>query len=321
MAGSLAKIERISDLRSVWPNEAKDFTPWLAQNIDELGEALGFDLELQETEAPVGGYSLDILATDINRNRPVIIENQLEETNHNHLGQLLVYAAGHNAGVVVWLTKDFREEHRLALDWLNQRTGKDTEFFGVVVELWKIDDSRLAPNFRLVATPNDWGKKNIGTDLVRPSPGSSERMDRYRSFFQSLIDTLREEHKFTGARKGQPQSWYSFAIGYGQRVTLGANFTRAKQARVEVYIGDSSGDWNLLLLDALQDRREEIESSLGEVLDWQPLHQARACRIALDRPGSIDEGDHTLAEIRGWMVNNLLKFKQVFGPHLSELVG
>ena len=207
------------------------------------------------------------------------------------------------------------------MDWLNQRTGKDTEFFGVVVELWKIDDSRLAPNFRLVATPNDWGKKNIGTDLVRPSPGSSERMDRYRSFFQSLIDTLREEHKFTGARKGQPQSWYSFAIGYGQRVTLGANFTRAKQARVEVYIGDSSGDWNLLLLDALQDRREEIESSLGEVLDWQPLHQARACRIALDRPGSIDEGDHTLAEIRGWMVNNLLKFKQVFGPHLSELVG
>ena len=233
MAGSLAKIERISDLRSVWPNEAKDFTPWLAQNIDELGEALGFDLELQETEAPVGGYSLDILATDINRNRPVIIENQLEETNHNHLGQLLVYAAGHNAGVVVWLTKDFREEHRLALDWLNQRTGKDTEFFGVVVELWKIDDSRLAPNFRLVATPNDWGKKNIGTDLVRPSPGSSERMDRYRSFFQSLIDTLREEHKFTGARKGQPQSWYSFAIGYGQRVTLGANFTRAKQASTQ----------------------------------------------------------------------------------------
>ena len=140
---NLAKIERV-DLREAWPNEAREFTPWLAANIGELGEALGMDLELQQTEAAVGGYFLDVLATDLNQNRPVIIENQLEPTNHDHLGKLLTYAAGYDANVVVWLTREFRDEHRQTLDWLNQRTREDTQFFGVVVELLKIDDSRPA---------------------------------------------------------------------------------------------------------------------------------------------------------------------------------
>ena len=163
---NLAKIERV-DLREAWPNEARDFTPWLAENIAELGEALGMDLELQEREAAVGGYSLDVLATDLNQNRPVIIENQLETTNHTHLGQLLTYAAGYDANVIVWLTREFRDEHRQALDWLNQRTGEDTQFFGVVVELLRIGNSPYAPYFKLVATPNKWRiRKNEVTSLL-----------------------------------------------------------------------------------------------------------------------------------------------------------
>lgn len=122
---NLAKIERV-DLREAWPNEARDFTPWLAENIAELGVALGMDLELQETEASVGGYSLDVLASDLNDDRTVIIENQLEATNHTHLGQLLTYAAGYDANVIVWLTREFRDEHRAALEWLNQRTDEQT---------------------------------------------------------------------------------------------------------------------------------------------------------------------------------------------------
>ena len=156
---NLAKIERVPDLRATWPNEAQHFTPWLADNLSELGEALGMDLELQQREASVGGYSLDILATAVNSTRLVIIENQLEATDHNHLGQLLTYAAGFDAGVIVWVTREFRDEHRQALDWLNQRTGEDTQFFGVVVELWRIAGSPPAPHFKLVAIPNGWRKE------------------------------------------------------------------------------------------------------------------------------------------------------------------
>ncbi len=313
----LAKIERLPDLRAIWPNEAQNFTPWLADNLAELGEALGMDLELQQTEAPVGGYSLDILATDLNSNRPVIIENQLEATDHTHLGQLLTYAAGFDAGAIVWVTREFRDEHRQALDWLNQRTGEDTQFFGVVVELWRIADSPPAPHFTLAATPNGWRKQAGGTAVTPPVP--SERREKYRAFFQPLFDTLRDEHKFTNARKAQPQSWYNFSAGYGQRLTYGANFTGQRQARIEVYIDGGDAAWNTRLLGRLEVQKEEIEHALGE-LDWQPMENSRACRIALDRPGSIDDDEATLAEIRSWMVANLLKFKQVFGPRLAELV-
>ena len=196
---NLAKIVRVHDLREAWPKEAHDFTPWLAKNISELGEALDLNLQLQQEESPVGRFSLDILAMDIDGNRPVIIENQLEATNHTHLGQLLTYASNSNGNVVVvWLAREFKDEHRQALDWLNQRTGEDTQFFGVVVELWKIEDSKLAPHFNLVAAPNEWRKRARDTSSVIPS----ERSERYRNFFQSLIDILREEHRFTGSRKG-----------------------------------------------------------------------------------------------------------------------
>ena len=147
---SLAKTEREADLKKAWPTEAADFTPWLAAHLDQLGESMGMDLYFEDREAPVGSYRLDILATDLNSNRPVIIENQLDTTDHGHLGQLLTYAAGFDAEAIVWVTREFRDEHRQALDWLNQRTGEDTRFFGVVVDLWRIADSPLAPHFRLV---------------------------------------------------------------------------------------------------------------------------------------------------------------------------
>jgi len=317
---NLARIEKVSDLRATWPNEAQHFTPWLADNLAELGEALGMELELQQIEAPVGGYSLDILATDLNSNRPVIIENQLESTNHTHLGQLLTYAAGFDAGVIVWVTREFRDEHRQALDWLNQRTGETTQFFGVAVELWRIGNSLPAPHFNLVATPNGWRKGAVAVEPTSGTRGSSERSERYRNFFQPLIDTLREKHRFTNVRKAQPQNWYSFSAGYGQRVTYGANFTGQRRARVEVYIDDGDGDRNIRLLESLEIHMDDIESALGQTLDWQRLENRRACRIALDRPGSIEGDADTLAEIQEWMVNNLLKLKQVFDPKLAELV-
>ena len=315
---NLAKIERLPNLRAIWPNEAQDFTPWLAENLAELGEALGMDLELQQTEAPVGGYSLDILATDLNSNHPVIIENQLEATDHTHLGQLLTYAAGFDAGAIVWVTREFRDEHRQALDWLNQRTGEDTQFFGVAVELWRIADSLPAPHFTLAATPNGWRKQAGGAAVTTPSV-PSERSERYRVFFQALVDTLRNDYSFTNVRKARPRSWQSFASGRGGFRYL-ASFIQNEQVRVALRIEVGDRDQNLAFLDGLKQNQEQVESAIGQEITWQqPLQGNRACRLAISRPGSIDDLE-TLNEIRDWMVDNLLKVREVFGPRLAELV-
>ena len=312
----LATIEKV-DIREVWENEARDFTPWLAHNLSALGKALGLDLELQTQEASVGGYSLDILARDVGNGRPVVIENQLGSTDHTHLGQLLTYAAGFDANVIIWIAKEFRDEHREALDLLNHRTGEDTEFFGVEIELWKIDESRPAVNFNLVSTPNEWRKHTAGTGRARGTV--SEKMGRYREYFQGLIDTLREDHRFTNARKGQPQSWYSFSSGI-TGFTYGANFNADGRVRVELYIDSGEQERNKRIFDLFEDQRESFESKLEKSLVWERLDNKRASRISVRRPGSIDDGSETLAEIQGWTVEKLLAFKQVFGPKLAELV-
>lgn len=315
----LGSIERV-DLRQVWPHEAQDFTPWLAENLDKLGEALGLDLELQSAEAAVGSFSLDVLAHDLGSNRPVIIENQLETTNHDHLGKLLTYAAGYDAYAVVWLTKDFRDEHRQALDWLNQRTDEDTQFFGVVVEAWKIDNSRPAPHFRAVAFPNDWQKQSSKAERNSgATPNVSERGERYRAFFQSLIDTLREEHRFTNARKGQPQSWYNFSSGVSGIAYSGA-FSRDGHVAVSIEISRPDEESNKRMLSSLSSRKQMFQPEFDEEIQLDQIGGRRACFVRISRNGSIDDDEETLDRIREWMVDRLLAFRRVFGPHLAELV-
>ena len=311
----LAKIERV-DLGNVWPDEANDFTPWLQNNIAQLGEALGMDLEVQQREASVGTFSLDLLAHDTGNNRPVIIENQLGVTDHTHLGQLLTYAAGFDASVIVWIAKEYRDEHRAALEFLNGRTGEDTQFFGVVVEVWKIDESRPAVNFDLVAAPNDWRKQTVSTGRARGSV--SERMEKYREFFQGLIDTLRQEHRFTNARKAQPQNWYSFSSGRSE-FTYGANFNSDGRARVELYIDSRDQERNKEIFDRFKEQKVLFEAEFEETLEWERLESRRASRISVLRLGSIDDSPETLDGIQDWMIERLLAFKRVFGPRLAEL--
>lgn len=307
-------IERV-DIRRIWANEATDFTPWLANNLDVLGKALGLDLEFQAREAPIGAYSLDILARDVQGGRPVAIENQLGPTDHNHLGQLLTYGAGCDAEVMVWIAKEFRDEHREALDLLNHRTGEDSEFFGVEVELWQIDGSRPAVNFKLVSTPNQWRKQIPGS---RPPAPVSEKMQKYRAFFQELIDTLRQQHQFTNARKGQPQNWYSFAAGK-TGFSYGANFVSNGRARVELYIDTGERVRNEQAFGWLSDQQAAVESELGLELSWEPLASRRACRIAAYRDGSIEDDEASLRLVGNWMIDELIKFKRVFGPMLGAL--
>lgn len=304
----LSKIKRLN-LRDVWAKEANDFTPWLAENIEELGEALGMDLELEGKEASLGDFSLDLLAKDLGTNRTVVVENQLTQTDHDHLGKLLTYAAGFGASVVIWVAESIREEHRQALEWLNQRTDTDTEFFGVVVEVLQIDDSKPAYNFKPVVFPNEWQKSKRS----QAAGSVSSKGEAYRHYYQPLIDELREKHKFTGARVAQPQNWYAFSSGVSG-IQISAVFTGNDTARVELYIDLRDFETNKALFDWLHSQKDTIEKECGFPFQWDRLDERRASRIAVTRSGSIESSAEELEQIRRWQIERLLIFKKVFAP-------
>jgi hypothetical protein len=302
--------------RQVWLNEAQDFTPWLAQNLNVLGEALGLDLELVSTESPVGSYSCDIEAIDKGMNRRVVIENQLEQTDHSHLGQLLTYAAGLDAAVVIWISTKVRDEHREAIDFLNRHTREGVDFFAIALELVRIGESKPAVVFKLVASPNAWAKR-------AQTPGNSQLSDKmlaYRSFFQPLMDELRETHRFTNAKAAQPQSWYLFSSGV-TGVSYSVAFNGQNQLRVEFYIDVGSRERNKAIFDYYVEMREAIEAAVGTTLLWERLDDGQASRISTALPSktiedAADQGPH----MRAWAIRNLLEFKKAFGPSLKHIV-
>jgi len=318
MAVELGEMSRL-DPRHVWQSEAFAFTPWLADRIEILGQALGMDLEFVARENAVGAFAADIVARDLNRDRVVLIENQLEGTDHGHLGQLITYAAGLDATTIVWISREMREEHRQALDWLNRRTDTETEFFGVVLELLQIDQSRPAANFRAVAFPNSWSRTR------RAAPGSAapsltDRQTAYQQFFQRLLDELRDRHRFTNARAGQPQNWYIFASGT-RGIVYGVSFGTGNRLRAEIYIDAGDGGLNRAILDELRERAGSSEIMPGEVLEWEPLQGKRACRVAVYRPNSnILASEDEQREMQRWTVERLLRLKEMFGPKLSSAV-
>ena len=313
---NLAKIEQERDLNKAWAHEAHDFTPWLADNISELGEALGMELGDPQTEVQVGGYSLDILATDRNSEKPVIIENQLGATDHTHLGQLLTYAAGLDGGTIVWVTGNFRDEHRQALDWLNQRTYDETRFFGVVVELWRIGNSPLAPHFRVVASPNGWIK------IAKP-PNPPVILNTSGKFRQSLRDTCDARGIKYSGRPGGNWPWLNFEYPI-KNVRYGAIWHKGKPG-LEMIIERPGGDgllWNQEMFNALELHRSEIdddlvESEKDEPPVWESTESKVGTRIILCREGSIYNDTESWADFQDWMIQKLHKFRQVITPRLK----
>jgi hypothetical protein len=312
MAITFGKLEHI-DPRELWTSEAANFTPWLADRLQLLGEALGFDLELVQIEQPVGDFACDIEARETGTNRHVIIENQLEATDHRHLGQLLTYAGGLDAAIVVWISPEIRDEHRQALDWLNRHTDDQIDFFGVALEPIRIDSSNPAVQFRPVAFPNKWRRGDLG----RQAP-ISNRYLAYRSFFQLLLDQLREVHNYTNARIAQPQSWYSFSSGIAN-ISYGASFAAGNRLRAEVYISAEDINRNKAIFDWLFQRKADIEAQMGEDLVWERLDHRRASRISAVRQNTTiaDAAEHG-DELRAWLIDHLLRLKSVFAPLLRE---
>src|SRR6516162_2461120 len=258
---SLGRLKRV-ELRDIWLSEASDFTPWLArkENLDILGETLGIDLEVEAQEKAVGPFRADILCKDIATDNWVLIENQLERTDHTHLGQLLTYASGLDAVTIVWIAARFTEEHRSTLDWLNRITNESFRFFGLEVELWRIGDSPPAPKFNIVSKPNDWSQSVAQAARAIDDAELSETRIMQRAYwtaFDKVLSAL--GGPIRGGKKPQPQSWMNYSIGKSQ-LTLNAVMVRSKkQVRAELYI---SGDKAKPFFHLLAAQKDEIERDL-----------------------------------------------------------
>jgi hypothetical protein len=303
----LGKLEHV-DPRIVWVHEAHDFTPWLLANADRLAEALGIDLELEAAEHAVGGYSLDLVGRDITNDAVLIVENQLAGTDHSHLGQVLTYAAGTGAATIVWIATSFREEHRQALDWLNESTGEETHFFGIELQVVKIGESANAPLFNVVAQPNDWQKQ------VRASTRTgavTEKGALYLEFWRRFLERVHAEHPdWTRARAAQPHNWFEM-----KSAIEGASFSHAfaqnDRLRVELYIDSGDGQRNLEIFEQLRSREKEIEQEYGGDLSWEELPARRACRIAAYKDGGctvLDVDRHE--EFIDWLLSAGARFRK-----------
>lgn len=308
----LGTIQEVG-LRELWPGEATHFTPWLAENLSILGDKLGMDLELDSTEKSAGDFSADIIARDPSTNELVVIENQFGNTDHRHLGQLITYASVLGAGVVVWIAETIRPEHKAAIDFLNQNLRESLRLFAVEAGVIRIDASKPAFVLKVVSLPLETPPRT--TDVPNPA---SETKEKYRNYFQELIDELRENHRFTNARTGQPQNWYTFSSENSRVFKYSTSFAQGGRVRVEVYLDCGDETKNEQLFDCLLGQRSDIEKEFGAELTWERLDTRRACRVAIYRDGEIDADSETLAEIRRWAIDQLLRFKKVFPERIKR---
>lgn len=304
MAG-LSRL-RVVPVREVWKHEAYDFTQWMLENADVLADVLGMELELTAAEHPVGGFSLDLIGREVGTGNVVIVENQLEQTDHGHLGQIMTYAGGTDPQTIVWCAPSFRDEHRAALDWLNERTDENTRFFGVEIAAVRIDDSRPAPLFRVVAQPNEWTKQVHAETSATPT---TERELVYLEFWTELLRRIRERHpEWTRSTKGARGSWIT--LPFGSSVGwYGLVFSRGGP-RVELYFGSADAEENRLCFERIAEHRDQLDADFGAPLSYDPLPGKKACRIHVDR---IEGGDVTQLDahddLMDWFISTLERFR------------
>ena len=314
----LGRLERV-DLRNIWISEASSFTPWLArpENIAVLGEALGIDLELEAQEKAVGPFRADILCKDIENDHWVLIENQLERTDHSHLGQLLTYASGLEAVTIVWIAARFTEEHRSTLDWLNKITDDSFRFFGLEVELWRIGSSPAAPKFNIVSKPNDWSHSvKKAADAIDDADLSETRITQrtYWAGLNSVLDAA--GGPVSGNKKPQPQAWMSHPIGRSRFHLNGVMIRTKNQIRAELYI---SGDHAKAFFGLLKLQRDAIERELGYPLEWEELPSRRDCRISSYLNEVDPEDEASWPHQHEWLAKRLNDMHRVFAPRVSAL--
>jgi Domain of unknown function (DUF4268) len=297
--------------RQKWNNEASDFTPWLANNIAELNGAIGLELEIENTEVAVGPYSADILAKDTGTGKYVIIENQLEKTNHDHLGKAITYASVLDASSIIWVATNFTEEHQKALDWLNDHTNDEISFYGVQVELWQIDDSKPAVRFNVVSRPNEAVRQAAKT---KASEELSDNRKFQFEFWTKFRDKLAKTRKIPSLQTPRPQYWFDVSLGKTNIHLSNTCNTDVNTVGVRVYIRHHIAD---RMLPYLQGRKEEIEKAIGQSLQWNPNPENRDLVIALYH--STDFSDtKKVDEALDWLVDYTVKFRETFSKIIQQ---
>lgn len=314
----LGRLVRV-DLRTEWGSEPRDFTPWLAkeENIALLGETLNMSLEVEQEEQAVGRFSADILCKDTSSadSEWVVIENQLDVTDHKHLGQTLTYAAGLEAKTCIWVAAKFHEEHRAAIDWLNEISGDDHQFFGLEIELWRIGDSVAAPKFNVVAKPNDW-KRDVGRSARSMEPAKLTETKRLQLEFWEALKERLNGHSSLRSQKPRPQHWTTFSIGRSG-MHLGAVInTREDNIGVELYLGDEFAN---AYFEQLEQDRELIQAKIDFELVWMPLPERRACRVIGYHPLPDLANKTSWPALQSWMVNALEQMHKTFAPRVRNL--
>lgn len=313
----LSTLQRV-ELRDVWRTEDQDFTPWLAQeeNLKVLGDAIGLELELEAQEKNVGPFRADILCREVLDDSWVLIENQLERTDHTHLGQLMTYAAGLNTVTIVWISARFSEEHRAALDWLNEITEEKIKFFGLEVELWQIGDSLAAPKFNIVSKPNDWSRsvssaaRRISEDDLNPTKAN------YLRYWTAFSDFARENSEAIKPQRGTPQHWSIISIGRSgfNMAALGA--VRDNWIAVELTMHDDDAK---SYFHQLHKDKEQIETELGFGVDWVELPDKKSSRIRIYRHNTNPLDESSWLSHFQWFVEKLEAFDRVFRQRIKNL--
>ena len=311
----LGRFRRV-DLREIWSIENQDFTPWLAkdENLVVLSEALQMELQVEAVERSVGPNRADILCRNNDGGGRVLIENQLERTDHKHLGQVLTYAAGLLVTCICWIAANFTEEHRAALDWLNEVTDEQFQFFGLEVELWRIDDSRAAPKFNVVSKPNTWSRSiKGGTRSVNDKP--TIRQQQQLEFWSRLMQQLKEAGSPINPTKPQAQGWMQFRIGRAD-FWLEATLTPTKK-RISVSLFMRGPDATAYF-ELLKEEQEEIESELGAV-EWRPLpgKLSSSIRLCLTETDATQEQEWP-RQVE-WLASTLERFDTTFRSRINML--
>lgn len=308
--GNLRKI----NIREKWSHEALEFTPWLAkeENIMKLGQTLGLELEVENTEVAVGPYWADILAKDTGNGNYVIIENQLEKTDHDHLGKAITYASVLDASAVIWVASKFTEEHKKALDWLNEHTSSSTSFYGVVLELWQIDDSRPAVFFNVISQPNEVMRQAM---LSKSSENLSDARKLQFEFWTRFKEILEQQPEIPSVQSARPQYWYDISLGRSGITLSNIASTTTKKIGVRIYISNKIAH---SVLPQLVEMKDEIESEIGQKLEWNPNPENKDKIICLTKDADL-ELKGKWPEYLNWLTDLSIKFRKAFAKRVKHM--